>query len=84
MTEEQLSCIIEALNPIPKETDAKMKEMLIDFYNATLDNWTDEAIWEYKLDGVVDREIVKKLILFGCSTITYEICDRLEELNQND
>lgn len=62
----------------------KFNQDIINHYNDTLDDWTDEAMWDYKLDGVVDREIVKKLILFGCSTIAYEIFDRLEELKQND
>lgn len=40
-----------------------------------LDFWADEAIFEHKLGGSISREVVKKLILFGC----YTVASKLEE-----
>jgi hypothetical protein len=48
------------------------EEKLLNYIQDNIDDWTNEAIYDYNLYGVVDYETSKKLILFGASTIAYE------------
>ena len=48
------------------------EEKLLNYIQDNIDDWTNEAIYDYNLYGVVDYETAKKLILFGANTIAYE------------
>jgi hypothetical protein len=51
------------------------QKKLLKHIQDTIDDWTSEAIYYYDLYGVVDHETAKKLILFGATTIAYEVDD---------
>lgn len=57
----------------------KLKENNLKHIQQSIDDWVVEAICNYKLDGVVEPDTVKKLILFGCYTMTHEVIDGLSE-----
>jgi hypothetical protein len=48
------------------------QEHLLNLIKDTIDDWTQEAIYDFDLYGVIDYETAKKLILFGANTIAYE------------
>jgi hypothetical protein len=49
------------------------QEKLLNYIQNTIDDWTNEAIFDYNLYGVINYETAKKLILFGAHTIAYEV-----------
>jgi len=51
------------------------RKKLLNHIQNTIDDWTNEAIYDFDLYGVVEYETVKKLILFGATTIAYELDD---------
>jgi hypothetical protein len=55
------------------------RKKLLNHIQNTIDDWTNEAIYDFDLYGVVEYETVKKLILFGATTITYELDDEEDE-----
>jgi hypothetical protein len=55
------------------------RKKLLDHIQNTIDDWTNEAIYDFDLYGVVEYETVKKLILFGATTIAYELDDEEDE-----
>ena len=59
------------------KTDEPMtkQKKLLKHIQDTIDDWTSEAIYYYDLYGVVDHETAKKLILFGATTIAYDVDD---------
>jgi hypothetical protein len=55
------------------------RKKLLNHIQNTIDDWTNEAIYDFDLYGVVEYETVKKLILFGATTIAYELDDEENE-----
>jgi hypothetical protein len=55
------------------------RKKLLNHIQNTIDDWTNEAIYDFDLYGVVEYETVKKLILFGATTIAYELDDEEDE-----
>jgi hypothetical protein len=53
----------------------KIKDNTDKYIQQTIDDWVIEASWEFQIDGVVEPEIVKKLILFGSYTVLHDVCD---------
>lgn len=56
-----------------------LKEETLKYIQENIDNWVTEASSDFEIDDAIDYNIVKKLILFGCYTMTHEIVDGLEE-----
>ena len=55
------------------------QEKLLNYIQNTIDDWTNEAIYDFDLYGVIEYETVKKLILFGATTIAYEILENPQD-----
>ena len=54
----------------------KVMELLNNTFNSDIDDWVEEAMWDFKLDnGVFDREIVKKILRFGYYTAVSYLYD---------
>jgi hypothetical protein len=55
----------------------KVMELLNNTFNSQIDDWVEEAMWDFKLDnGVFDREIVKKILRFGYYTAVYTLTEQ--------
>jgi len=73
MDEEQFS---DAFDNLPEKEllmTEEQQEKLLKRIQDTIDDWTNEAIYDYNLHDVVEYETAKKLILFGANTIAYGI-----------
>ena len=55
------------------------QKKLLNYIQNTIDDWTNEAIYDFDLYGVIEYETAKKLILFGATTIAYELDEEDEE-----
>lgn len=56
----------------------KVKEYGVNKLNNTIDDWVDEAMWDFNLDKKsYDPEVIKKIMTFGYYTALNLIVDKL-------
>jgi hypothetical protein len=56
----------------------KVKEYGANKLNNTIDDWVDEAMWDFKLDKKsYDPEVIKKVMVFGYYTALNLAVDKL-------
>ena len=56
----------------------KVKEYGVNKLNNTIDDWVDEAMWDFNLDKkFYDPEVIKKIMTFGYYTALNLTVDKL-------